>query len=45
MFEAYAIGIRLSLINNVTSGLTSIIGQFQTFNGHIGRTQGQLSAL
>lgn len=45
MFEAYAIGVRLSLINNVTYGLASIIGQFQTFNGHVGTAQRQLSAL
>ncbi|AWI53215.1 hypothetical protein DEH84_07055 [Aquabacterium olei] len=45
MFEAYAIGVRLSLINNVTSGLTSIIGQFQTFNSHLNGSQRQLSQI
>lgn len=45
MFEAYKVAVRLSLINNVTSGLVSLASQFQALNKHIGAAQGGITAL
>lgn len=45
MFEAYKVAVRLSLINNVSSGLVAMATQFQTLNRHIGSTQGSVTAL
>lgn len=45
MFEAYKVAVRLSLINNVSSGLVALATQFQTLNKHIGATQGSVTAL
>lgn len=45
MFEAYKVAVRLSLINNVSSGLVALATQFQTLNKHIGATQGSITAL
>lgn len=36
MFEAYSVGVRLSLINGVSHGLLSIISQLQSVNHHFG---------
>lgn len=44
-FEAYKIAVKLSLVNNVSSGLVTLAGQFQALNKHIGSTTSQLSQL
>ena len=43
MFEAYKIGIRLSLLNGVTSGLLGIVGQFRTLDNQINLTNRKLT--
>lgn len=45
MFEAYKVAVRLSLINNVSSGLVAMATQFQSLNRHIGSTQSSITAL
>lgn len=45
MFEAYKVAVKLSLINNVSSGLVVLAGQFQALNKHIGTAQGSVNAL
>src|SRR6185312_11967727 len=45
MLEAYAIGIRLRLLDSVTSGLVGMAGQFAAFNRHVGASKAQLTAL
>lgn len=44
-FEAYRVAVRLSLINNVSTGLVLLSGQFQTLNRHIGTAQNSVHAL
>jgi hypothetical protein len=45
MFEAYKVAVKLSLINNVSSGLVGLASQFQSLNKHIGTAQGSVTAL
>lgn len=45
MFEAYKVAVRLSLINNVSSGLVALTGQFLNFNRHINATQNSVNSL
>ncbi len=45
MFEAYKVAVKLSLINNVSSGLIHLAGQFQSLNSHVGSTQKGLTGL
>ncbi len=45
MFEAYKVAVKLSLINNVSSGLVVLAGQFQALNKHIGTAHGSVNAL
>ncbi len=43
--EAYKIAVKLNLVNNVSSGLVAMAGQFQALNRHIGSTQAGLSQI
>jgi hypothetical protein len=43
MFEAYAVGIRLSLVNNVSSGVLNIAHHFRSLSADIANTHGRLS--
>jgi hypothetical protein len=45
MFEAYKVAVKLSLINNVSSGLLLLAGQFHTLNKQIGAVQGSVANL
>ena len=45
MFEAYAVGVRLTLINGVSSGLVSLASQFQGLNRHVITTQSSVGRL
>lgn len=45
MWEAYAIGVRLSLINGVSSGLVAMSGQFHTLGGNVTATQAKVTSL
>lgn len=43
MFEAYKVAVKLTLINNVSSGLSLLAGQFQGLNKHLLSSQEHLS--
>lgn len=43
--EAFAIGIRLRLLDSVSSGLIGMAGQFAAFNRHVTGSQANLTAL
>lgn len=45
MFEAFAIGIRLRLLDSVTGGLVSMAGQFSAFNRHVDGSKANLAQL
>lgn len=45
MFEAFKIGVQISLMSNAASVLGSIASQLATVNGHVGRTNGQFTQL
>jgi hypothetical protein len=45
MFEAYSVGIRLSLVNHLSSGLLSIAGQFNHLNGLVAQTDQKMRTL
>lgn len=45
MMEAFAIGIRLRLLDSVSSGLIGMAGQFAAFNKHVAGSQANLTAL
>lgn len=45
MFEAYRIGVRLSLINNISSGLNVISGHFARTHGEAVRLQKQVEKI
>ncbi len=42
-FEAYKVAVRLSLINGVSAGLISMVGQFQSLGKQIGNTNASLT--
>lgn len=44
-FEAYKIAVKLSLVNNVSSGLVALATQFQTLNRHIDGANASMSQL
>lgn len=44
-FEAYKIAVKLSLVNNVSSGLLALSTQFAGLNKHIGSTSAGLAAV
>lgn len=43
IFEAYAVGVRLTLVNQVSTGLISLASQFQGLNRHVTTTQNLLT--
>jgi hypothetical protein len=43
MFEAYSVGIRLKLLDGVSTGLVALAGQFQSLNRHVSTTRTGLS--
>ena len=45
MFEAFKVGVQISLMSNAASVLGSIASQLGTVNSHVGRTNGQFSQL
>lgn len=45
MFEAYSVGIKLSLTNNVSAGLAYLIGHFQRLNSHIQSSEQGLNSM
>lgn len=45
MFEAYAVGIRLSLINGVSTGLYSMANHFDHLSGRVSNTHRNITAL
>jgi hypothetical protein len=45
MFEAYAVGVRLTLINQVSGGLVSLASQFRAFDKNVNTTQNSVNAL
>jgi hypothetical protein len=45
MFEAYKIGVKISLLNNVSSGLVALAAQFQGLNKHVAATNSGLSVM
>lgn len=44
-FDAYKIAVKLSLVNNVSSGLVGLATQFQSLNNHINSTHGLMTQL
>lgn len=44
-FEAYSVAVRLSLIDNVASGLIGLASHFNTLNRHVAGTQAGLTAI
>ncbi len=45
MFEAYKIGVKLSLIDGVTSGILALTGHFRTLSREVDTVQGKLNRL
>jgi hypothetical protein len=45
MFEAYKIGVKLSLVDGITSGLMALSGHFRTLSKEVDGVQGRLNRL
>jgi hypothetical protein len=45
MFEAYSVGIRLRLLDSVSTGLIGLAGQFAAFNRTVGASQASVAGL